>query len=347
MKKYLLLFITTALFSCKEERNYKPSFTTAEAVTLHEQEGIGCRAITIDGDKVWYAGSMGNYGYISLNGDKNFSGVIAKDTLFPELRAIAQTKDHIFILNAGTPALLYKVSKDGKRVDLVYTEEGEKVFYDSMKFRNDKEGIAMGDPTGNCLSVITTADGGETWQKMPCDNLLPVTDGEAAFAASNTNLVVKGDKTWMISGGKQSRVFFSKNGKKWKVYDTPIDQGSDMAGMFSVDFYDDKVGFAVGGNYEQRDKNTGNKILTEDGGKSWKKAGENTGFGYASCVQFVPDSKGNELVTAGPSGIFYSYDRGATWKKILDETGMHTIRFIDSKNAIAAGQNKIIRIAFK
>lgn len=348
MNKYLLLFVAAALFSCKQgEQNYEPSFTNVATEIIYEKEGLSCRAITIDGDKVWYAGSNGNYGYLSLTGDKNFSGIIAKDTLFPELRSIAQTKDHIFILNAGTPALLYKVSKDGKRVDLVYTEEGEKVFYDSMKFRNDKEGIAMGDPTGNCLSVITTEDGGETWKKMPCDDLPEVEEGEAAFAASNTNLVVKEDKTWMISGGKQSRVFFSKNGKKWKVYDTPIDQGSAMAGMFSVDFYNDKIGFAVGGNYEQRDKNSGNKILTENGGKSWKLTGENAGFGYASCVQFVPDSDGNELVTVGPSGIFYSYDRGATWKKILDETGMHTIRFIDEDNAIAAGQNKIIRLKFE
>jgi hypothetical protein len=49
----------------------------------------------------------------------------------------------------------------------------------------------------------------------------------------------------------------------------------------------------------------------------------------------------------GPAGIFYSFDRGITWKKLLDEKGMHTIRFIDSKNAIAAGQNKIIRLRFK
>jgi photosystem II stability/assembly factor-like uncharacterized protein len=347
MKKYLLLLCAAALFSCQEERNYKPSFTVAEPEVIHEQEGIGCRAITIDGDKVWYAGSMGNYGYLSLNGGKNFSGVIAKDTLFPELRAIAQTKDHIFILNAGTPALLYKISKDGKRVDMVYTEEGEKVFYDSMKFRNDKEGIAMGDPTGSCLSIITTKDGGETWQKLPCDNLPEVGEGEAGFAASNTNIVVKGGKTWIASGGKQSRVFYSKNGEKWKVYKTPIVQGSEMTGMFSMDFYDDKTGFAVGGNYEQRDKNSGNKILTEDGGKSWELVGEGTGSGYASCVQFVPESKGNELVTVGPAGIFYSFDRGITWKKLLDEKGMHTIRFIDSKNAIAAGQNKIIRLRFK
>ena len=348
MKKFLMFLCAVSVLSCSEKKDYKPSLTTAEAEVLHEQENIGIRAITIDGDKLWYAGSMGTYGYVSLSGGKGFNGVISKDTLYPELRAIAQTKDHIFILNAGTPALLYKISKDGKKVNLVYTEEGEKVFYDSMKFRNDKEGIAMGDPTEGCLSVLTTEDGGNTWKKIPCSNLPEVAEGEAGFAASNTNVIVKGDKTWLISGGKKSRIYYSKNsGKDWKVYDTPIVQGSEMTGMFSADFYDDKIGFAVGGDYEQRDKNSGNKILTENGGKSWEVVGENTGFGYASCVQFVPESDGNELITVGPSGIYYSYDRGATWKKVHNEKGMHTIRFTDTKNAIAAGQDKIIRLRFK
>lgn len=347
MKKSLLLLLFPLLFACNGKPDYKASFTAVQADTLLEDK-ISIRALTIDGDKVWYAGSNGKYGFVSLSGGKAFNGVIAKDTLFPEFRAIAKTKDNIFILNAGSPALLYKISKDGRQNKVVYTEEGSRVFYDSMLFGNDKEGIAMGDPVNECLSVLTTEDGGETWRKISCIKLPKVEEGEAAFAASNTNLAMNGDKVWMVSGGKKSRVFYSDDkGHTWNTANTPIMQGGQSTGIFSVAFYDGDVGFAVGGDYADAKLNAKNKILTEDGGKTWKTVADNAGFGYASCVQFVPDSNGNGLVTVGPSGVFYSFDRGATWKLVHDDKNLHTIRFIDNKTAVAAGKDKIIRLMLK
>lgn len=348
MKKGLFLVLMALIFSCKEKsKNFKASFTTVTADTLLKDK-ISIRALTIDGNKVWYAGSEGKYGWVSLNGGKNFNGIISKDSLFPEFRSVAQTDTDIFILNAGSPAMLYKISKDGKRTNQVYGESGEKVFYDSMQFFNATDGIAMGDPTDGCLSVIITSDGGNTWTKISCDNLPETAEGEAAFAASNTNLIVKSNKAWMVSGGKKSRVFYSEDkGKNWKVYDTPIIQGSEMGGIFSADFYDEQIGFAVGGDYEDPDKNSGNKILTINGGKTWKLVGEGKGFGYASCIQFIPNSNGIELISAGPSGIYYSYDMGITWKKIYDSKEFHTIKFTDDKTIIAAGQGLIVRLQLK
>lgn len=349
MKKGIILLMAISLLSCKKEesKNYKASFETVAIDTLLKDD-ISIRGLTIDGDKAWYAGNNGKYGWVSLNGGKNFSGIAVQDTLMPEFRAIAQTKTDVFILNVGSRALLYKISKDGKQSKLVYTETGEKVFYDSMQFRDDKEGIAIGDPVNGCLSVITTSDGGITWIKVPCDKLPAVSDGEAAFAASNTNAIVKGDKSWIVSGGKKSRVFYTESPKsKWEVYETPIVQGKEMTGIFSADFYNEEIGFAVGGDYEKPEMNSDNKILTEDGGKTWKKVGQGKGFGYGSCVQFVPGSNGNELVTAGASGIYYSFDRGENWKQLSTDKTIYTLRFVNNKTIIAAGKSKIIRLLLK
>ena len=39
-------------------------------------------------------------------------------------------------------------------MQLVYKEQNEKVFYDAMAFWNDEEGMAIGDPVENCMSII-------------------------------------------------------------------------------------------------------------------------------------------------------------------------------------------------
>jgi photosystem II stability/assembly factor-like uncharacterized protein len=230
----------------------------------------------------------------------------------------------------------------------VYEEKHEKVFYDSMQFWNDNEGIAIGDPIENCFCILITRDGGATWKKMQCNQLPKLVEGEAAFAASNTNIILKGNSTWIVSGGKKSRVFYSPDkGINWKVYETPIVQGEAMTGIFTADFYNDKIGIIAGGNYEKPNQNFQNKALTLNGGKTWKLIGENTGFGYASCIQFVPNSNGNGLVCVGANGIHYSNDKGATWKQLSQDNSLYTIRFVDDKTAIAAGKDKIVKIKFQ
>jgi photosystem II stability/assembly factor-like uncharacterized protein len=57
--------------------------------------------------------------------------------------------------------------------------------------------------------LIKTTDGGNSWKKISCANLPKIIEGEAAFATSNTNLIVKEKSIFMVSGGKKSRVFVS------------------------------------------------------------------------------------------------------------------------------------------
>lgn len=353
MKKTILILITFSLaISCKKE---DAKTTEVEPLVFHQadvdtifKDSISIRAILIDASKVWYAGNNGKYGYIDTESNKELNGNVSKDTLQLEFRSIAKTANHVFILNVGNPAVLYRISRDGSAIKLAYQETHEKVFYDSMQFWNDQEGIAMGDPTGDCLSVIITRDGGATWKKLPCDRLPKVAEGEAAFAASNTNLIIKGNDTWMVSGGKRARVFYSADkGNSWKAFNTPIVQGEAMTGIFTADFYDSNNGFIAGGNYEKPHQDFGNKAVTKDGGKTWNLIAENKGFGYASCIQYVPNSNGKQLVCVGASGLHYSSDSGENWKQFLTDKDLFTIRFMDDSTAIAAGKNKIVKVNFK
>lgn len=348
MKKIILFIIVSIiLYSCKSNDLHTTNYFSSVTIDTLLQDKISIRALLIDKEKIWYAADQSRFGCIDLKLNQKKEIQIPADKN-REYRSIAQTKNHIFILTVANPALLYRISKKDLSYELVYQETHEKVFYDSMQFWNDMEGIAIGDPIEGVFSLIKTIDGGETWEKTPAKLLPKLVDGEAAFAASNTNIVVNGDHTWIVSGGIKARVFYSKDkGKSWSVYNTPIVQGKQMTGIFTADFYNSKIGFISGGNYENLSQNFDNKARTKDGGTTWELVAQNQGFGYASCVQYVPNSKGKGLVSVGASGLFYSKDGGNSWEQLSSDSSLFTIRFLNNSMAIAAGKNKIIRIQFK
>ena len=347
MKKLILVIFGILLFSCKSIHSVENRNAVTVTIDTLLQDKISIRALALDHDKVWYAADQSRFGFIDVktNQKKEIKLPSEKNA---EFRSIAQTEKYVFILNVGNPALLYKISKEDLSYELVYQENHEKVFYDSMRFWNDKEGIAIGDPIEGSFSVITTRDGGVSWQKMLSDRLPHLEDGEAAFAASNTNIVIKGNATWIVSGGKKARVFHSSDkGKSWSVVETPIVQGKQMTGIFTADFYNSSVGFISGGNYEVLNQNFDNKAVTHDGGKTWKLVAQNQGFGYASCIQYIPNSHGKGLISVGASGIYYSDDGGSSWNQWSKDSSLYTIRLLNENIAIAAGKNKVIRIRFK
>lgn len=346
MKYFQYIFIILLISSCSSQKEMNVNYSKVEIQSILDEK-ISVRAILIDENYLWYAGDNGKYGKINLKTNEVSKYKIQSDTTVNEIRSIAQTKEYIFLLPVANPANVYKISKKDNLQQIVYSEINEKVFYDSMQFKDELNGMAMGDPTEDCLSVIVTNDGGNSWKKISCDNLPKVEEGEAAFAASNSNLILKKSKSFMVSGGKKSRLFVSPDfGKTWEVYDTPIVQGEEMTGIFSADFYNDKIGFITGGNYVKQNDNTNNKAITSDGGKTWELVSNGQGFGYGSCVQFVPNSNGKALVSVGANGIQFSNDFGKNWHQFNEDKELYTIRFLDSKTAFAAGRNKIVKLSF-
>jgi len=344
--KIILYLPLLLLFGCgsKErtpDRNY---FSQVEIQSLME-DSISVRAIEIMGNNLAFAANNGVYGLYDSGAKSIKTNVQKYDSILPEFRAVAGTSTDFFMLSVGNPALLYKTGNSGN-MELVYKEENEKVFYDSMTFWNDKEGIAMGDPMENCLSIIITRDSGQTWKKLSCDILPEVAEGEAAFAASNSNISVVGDKAWILSGGKKSRIFYSPDkGENWQVFNTPLNQGTETTGGYSMDFYDENNGIIIGGDYTKPEENVANKAITEDGGKTWNLVADGKNPGYSSSVRYVPNRDSREIVAVGFNGISYSRDAGNTWKNLSDEK-FHTIRFLNDSTAYAAGNNRIVKLKF-
>lgn len=317
-------------------------YARVEVTVLHE-DSSSYRALEVLQGSIGFAGSDGRFGSISLPGETVRLGNLEHQGALPEFRAVAHTPTDFFLLSAGDPALLYKTGDSGS-MELVYEESGPGVFYDSMAFWDDTDGIAAGDAREGCLSILLTRDGGKTWERKPCAGLPPALEGEGAFAASNTNIALAGNHCWIAT--TRGRIFHSPDrGGSWEVFTTPAAVNSDSQGIFSLVFFDESLGFAIGGDYADAAIRTGNKLLTRDGGRTWSLVADGELPGYKSCVRFVPGSGGNDLVAVGYTGIVYSADQGRSWKELSGES-FYTIRFVNDSVAYAGGRGRLARLLF-
>lgn len=341
MRYCISLLILIIVIGCADQSGTKP-FVSVQIEPLYE-DSLSIRAIALLDNSLAFGANKGVFGSIDLSTKQIRTNRLKQDSLLPEFRAVAHTSTDFFMLSVGSPALLYKTGDNG--MELVYKEEGEGVFYDAMTFWNDQEGIAIGDSVDGCLSIIITRDGGLSWNKMPCANLPNGIDGEGAFAASNTNIKTLGEKTWVAT--TSGRIYFSGDkGKTWEVFQTPIMNKEEAQGIYSLDFYNESLGIALGGDYTQPEGNIANKAITKDGGKSWRLLADGQGPNYKSCVRFVPNSGGNGIVAVGFTGISYSSNKGESWSKLSDES-FYTVRFLNDSIAYAAGKNRIAKLVFK
>ncbi len=213
------------------------------------------------------------------------------------------------------------------------------VFLDALSFWDDQHGIAMSDPVGGRLFILTTDDGGATWAQVPTEAAPPMLAGEAAFAASGTCLTIDGtSNVWIATGGaSRARVFRSSDrGRTWSVADTPIHAGTSAAGIFSIAFSDAQHGVAVGGEYTKPREPSANVALTSDGGKTWRLATGPLPPGYMSGVAYVPGTNGRGLVAVGLAGTARSSDGGDSWM-MVDTVAYNSVAFASRDGGWAVG----------
>jgi photosystem II stability/assembly factor-like uncharacterized protein len=67
-------------------------------------------------------------------------------------------------------------------------------------------------------------------------------------------------------------------GISWQAFTTPIIHGTNGSGIFSIAMYDAKNGVIVGGNYEKPEDTKDNLAITSDGGMTWTIVNGLTGY---------------------------------------------------------------------
>jgi len=254
---------------------------------------------------------------------------------FRDIDAMSDRIAYALSIGSGESSRIYKTADGGAHWDLQFANTDPKVFLDAMAFWDADRGIAFSDSVDGRFVILTTANGGRTWARVPADRLPPALPGEGAFAASGTNVVVFGrDEVWI--GTTASRVLRSSDGgRTWTIATTPLATGQAI-GIFSIAFRDAQHGVVVGGDYRKESQALDNAATTSDGGATWTLVHDRGLSGFRSVVAWLPGAT-RALIALGPSGADWSSDDGRTWAPLAGE-GFDTVSVAPDGAAWAAGQ---------
>lgn len=305
---------------------------------------ISIRALELYDHKAWYSGTDSKFGYVDLKDYKKQKQIkLSEEKL--EFRTLGQDKTSFYAINILSPGRFFKIDKKDLTSQIVFKDTAKTAFYDALHFVNDQLAYTFSDADKDNLLKLAVYKNGK-WSMFKSD--FKLNEGEAAFAASNTNISSTQKYLWIATGGKASRIVrMNLKNEKIEVFNTPFIQGESSQGMYSVDFYDDRFGIAVGGDYTKQDANINNIATTHDGGKTWQVQASGQNAGYTTCVKIKPGSKGKEIIAIGDQHISYSSDFGKTWKKISDEKGFFVGEWVDDNRVVVAGNGKISVVKLK
>ncbi|UKN02288.1 hypothetical protein K6119_01985 [Paracrocinitomix mangrovi] len=316
------------LISCKP-LHFKEQFRQNHAIGKHS------RALSHSGLETYVAGKDGVYSFIVS--DK----IILTDSVenAEDIRDLHLIGSNLLLLNSGNHGLIWKIEGDEKKV--VYQKDS--VFLDGFDFWDENRGIAYGDPVNGKMFLLTTENGGNTWDQVASENIPSALQNEAGFAASGTGVRCLPNGVAYISTGVSdvSRLLKTSDfGEHWTAINTPIKSGESY-GIYSMYFWSEQEGMIIGGSYLHPEDNQQICYYTDDGGENWKDRSKGLG-GYISCIDAYDDL----IVVTGRMGTYYSVNRGEKWNLLFSDkfysvdVEEYSIAFSGKNGAVLIGTYK-------
>ena len=236
---------------------------------------------------------------------------------------------------AATAGRIWRTTDGGQSWSLRYQASDTSVFLDAIAFWDERHGVALGDPMNGRFFLVTTDDGGGTWRESPLIQGPASVDGEAAFAASGSSLLIDGPRgMWIGSGGTAARLHKSTDqGRSWTTFSSPLRQGASSLGIFSLARFGGRI-VAVGGDYQVDSARTGNHGIFDSARGEWAPAGAASPRGFRSGIAISQSI----AIAVGQAGSDVSTDGGVTWRA-FDATGFHAVRVSPEGTFYASGSD--------
>jgi photosystem II stability/assembly factor-like uncharacterized protein len=271
--------------------------------------------------RIWAGGSSNTILTSADNGESWSKKVIGSDYKLDFRGIAALDKQRVVAVSAGLAeegsAKIYLSEDGGNSWQMTFDSKEKGVFMDGVKFFDANVGIVYGDPINGRMFMLKTIDGGKTWnragEKMPI-----LEEGEASFAASNSNIFILGNTVWIAT---QNRVFKSMNrGEDWEVFQTYIPSAS-TAGIFGLHFSSQLDGVLLGGDYLDDKGKFPNISFTQNGGRTWHNTQEIEPYGLKEAAWKIAYNEVLVIGTTGTSIVYLSSGKS----EVIDLESFHAL----------------------
>ena len=309
---------------------------------LTQKKGVSIRGLSIpQATIIWASGSNG-FITKSTDGGQHFEWFQVKGYERRDFRSIhAWNEKEAIIAAIASPAVILKTIDGGINWYSVYENKDTAMFLDAIDFKNDKEGLVLGDPINSFIFLLSTSDKGEHWKQMnPQYFKNKLHEGEAFFASSSSNIAQRSNQVFLITGGVKSRLWIDGMAKE-----LPIIQGTSSTGANSIAISPNGNNMIiVGGDFSNPFNESNNIVglslfLTISGNRkhlSDKKAFWNFNnkirnlHGYKSSAAFITNKA---IISCGTTGVELSKNSGKEWVLVSTQS-YHTVKKIPNQKAV-------------
>ncbi len=270
----------------------------------------------VDERTVWASGHDGTW-VVSADGGVTWTAgtVAGADTLqFRDLHATGRDTAWLMSAGPGSASRIYRTSDGGRSWTTQQVNHHPEGFYDCFAFWRPTRAVVFSDQVGGRTLLLETRDG-EIWSEVPPSRVPPPDAKEAGFAASGSCVTTHGDQLgWIATGaGRVGRVLRTADGgETWAAAATPVAAGPS-AGLTAVAFRDAEHGVALGGDVAQPGGTGDNVAVTDDGGRTWRKAARPPFSGAVFGAVYATGVDPATLVAVGPGGLALSRDDARSW----------------------------------